>query len=269
MARNEGAGPTHEVVELGLGQGATIPLGSIAELFAAPVRGTPIGSGHHCGVYERHEATRIPAPPNETELPLHRRAYDVRSYRIDGSTFRLRGRITDTKPPGVYVADDLEPLDVHDMVVDLIIEYPSLTIAEAEVVFETHPHSTCPEIEGAYPALIGESIARGFSRRVTELFGGPSGCTHVGALLRAMAPVAVQSMYSMRMTAPDATRRAPTPEDRRRAQAFTINSCHVWAEDGEWARSVAEGTATEAPVWLERRLRKLDRLDELADWGLD
>lgn len=213
------------------------------------------------------EATRIPPAPDEREL--HRRTYDVRSYRIDDATLRLRGRITDTKPPGVYIADDPDPLDVHDMVVDLVIDYPSLTITSAEVIFESHPHATCPQIEEAYTALVGESIARGFSRRVTELFGGPSGCTHVGALLRAMAPVAVQSIYSMRMTASNDAGAEPSDEERRRARAFTINSCHVWAEDGEWARAVAAGTAKEAPVWLERRLRELDRLDELADWGVD
>lgn len=219
------------------------------------------------GVYEPDVSSRIPPRPAEDELELHRRAYDVRSYRIDDSTLRLRGRITDTKPAGIYVSEDTEPLDVHDMVVDLIVDYPSLTITGAEVIFESHPHTTCPEIEGDYSALVGESIARGFSRRVTELFSGPSGCTHVGALLRAMAPVAVQSIYSMRMTATGSAKTEPSDEERRRARAFTINSCHVWAEDGEWARSVADGTAAEAPVWLERRLRKLDRLDELADWG--
>ena len=212
------------------------------------------------------ETSRIPPVP-ANELELHNRTYDIRSYKIDDSTLRLRGRITDTKPPGIYIVGDPEPLDVHDMVVDLVIEYPSLTITGVEVIFESHPHTNCPDIETDYPALVGESIARGFGRRVTELFGGPSGCTHVGALLRAMAPVAVQSIYSMRMTASGSARREPSEEERRRARASTINSCHVRAEGGEWARAVADGSATEAPVWLEQRLRKLDRLDELSDWG--
>ena len=214
--------------------------------------------------------SRIPPPPGEEEIPLHQRIYDVRTYRIDGSTIRLRGRVTDTKPAGLYVADDPEPLDVHDMIVDLVIGYPTLVIEHAEAVFETHPHSSCPGIETAYEALVGVSIARGFSRRVTELFGGVSGCTHVGALLKAMAPVAVQSMYSMSLADPDAPARwrdrEPSDDLKERAMAFTIDSCHVWAEDGPWVSAVRAGEATEAPVWIQNRLAKLGRLDEREQW---
>ena len=53
---------------------------------------------------------------------------------------------------------------------------------------------------------------------------------------------------------------------RDRAMAFTVNSCHVWAEDGPWVAAVRAGEAREAPVWIHDRLRKLDRLDELDDW---
>jgi hypothetical protein len=218
------------------------------------------------GVYANADSSRIPPPPGEDELPLHTRTYDVRSYRIDASTLRVRGRVTDTKPPGLYVRDDPDPLDVHDMVVDLVIDYPSFTVNRVEVVFESHPHTSCLDIEPAYEALVGESIARGFSRRVTELFGGPRGCTHVGALLRAMAPVAVQSIYSMRLAETEGPVEEQSEEERLRARAFTIDSCHVWAADGAWVRALEEGSPVEVPVWLERRLRDLDRLDEAENW---
>ena len=55
----------------------------------------------------------------------------------------------------------------------------------------------------AIPAvlLVGLSIARGFTHRVRELFGGPRGCTHTTALLQAMAPIAMQCFWSMRSAA--------------------------------------------------------------------
>ena len=52
---------------------------------------------------------------------------------------RLRGRVTDTKPAGLYVDGDSETLDVHDMVVDLVVGYPELTIREVTVVMDKHP----------------------------------------------------------------------------------------------------------------------------------
>jgi len=127
-------------------------------------------------------ASRIPAPPGEEEIPVHNRIYSVKSFRIGAETMRIRGRVTDTKPAGLYVPNDDEPLEVHDMVVDLVVSYPTLVITSIEVVLDTHPHEACPSIEASYQQLVGSSIARGFGRQITTLFGGPNGCTHVGAL---------------------------------------------------------------------------------------
>ena len=214
-------------------------------------------------------SSRFPSPPGEEEIPAHLRTYEVRSYRIDESTMRIRGRVTDTKPAGLYVVGDTEPLVVHDMVVDLIVGYPDLTIREISVVMDTHPHTPCPSIEASYEQLVGASISRGFSRLLTQTLGGKLGCTHVGALLRAMAPVAVQSMYSMQLADPDnETRRLrdDSEEARERARAYVRNSCHVWAEDGEMLTAAAAGQPIEAPIWIRDRLEKLGRLDELANW---
>ena len=215
-------------------------------------------------------SNRIPAPPGEEEIPVHNRTYGVQSYRIDGQRMRLRGRVTDTKPAGLYVPNDDEPLDVHDMVVDLVVSYPTLVIETIEVVLDTHPHEMCPSIESSYQQLVGASIARGFSRQITTLFGGPNGCTHVGALLRAMAPVAVQSMYSMQAADPNGVkpweREERDPEQVKAARAFIRDSCHVWAADGPWLKASEAGETMEAPIWIRRRLDKLGRSDELRDW---
>lgn len=208
--------------------------------------------------------------PTDGERLIHSRAYDVKSYRIDSATMRVRGRVTDTKPAGLFVVDDPEPLDVHDMTVDLIVSYPQFEIVAAEIVFDTHPHESCPLIVGAYQSLVGLSIARGFSRLVTELFGGPNGCTHVGALLRAMAPVAIQSTYSMMRADPDfdpAQPRERTADERERSTAFVINSCHIWDADGDHVRSLASGDKIATiPVWLRERHKQLGRSDDTPLW---
>ena len=184
---------------------------------------------------------------------IHERAYVVRAYRKDASTLLLRGAVRDQKPPGLYVPDDPEPLTIHHMIVDLEIAVPSLEIMRSNVVMEMHPHLHCREIEDHYQNLVGLSIARGFTHKVRELFGGPRGCTHTTALLQAMAPVAIQSMWSFRMAAvrdgADGAGGAPdfsTPEARMRAVA------------------TSNGEPMEVPVWIVKRYAELGR--DAATW---
>jgi hypothetical protein len=131
-------------------------------------------------------------------LPLlHTRSYDVASYRESDTLLRIRGKVHDIKPAGLYLPEDPDPMSIHEMVVDLVVEFPSLKIVDAGIVMETHPHHECTKVVDHYKNLIGLSIARGFTHKVRELFGGPRACTHTTALLQAMAPVATQSMWSM------------------------------------------------------------------------
>jgi hypothetical protein len=153
------------------------------------------------------------------------------------------------------------------MQIDLEIGFPSMEIIGARVGIEVHPNRECPSIEGHYDKLVGLSIARGFTHKVRELFGGPRGCTHTTALLQAMAPVAIQCSWSMRASM---ARRAggltsePTPEQRRMMWQFNLNTCHVWAEDGEQVRRLESGGEFEPPVFAQERMVQLGLKPE--DW---
>jgi hypothetical protein len=197
-----------------------------------------------------------------TRQPLHTRGYGVEAFKIAEDTMVLRGEVRDTKPAGMYIEGDTEPLDIHHMIVELTLSYPQLVITAAEVVFETHPHTLCPAIATHYESLVGLSIARGFTHKVRELFGGPRGCTHTTALLQAMAPVAVQSAWSMRALS-NATRpeidRELTDEQREAIYAGNMNTCHVWDEHGEQVTLLRRGEEMEVPLWIERRLDELGR----------
>ncbi len=213
------------------------------------------------------------APP-PLDLPLlHTRRYDVDSYRDGPDRIRLRGSVRDQKPPGLYVADDPDPLTIHHMVVDLTVEMDGMEIVAAEVVFETHPHDTCPTVTDHYRHLVGLSIARGFTHRVRELFGGPRGCTHTTALLQAMAPVAIQSIWSARGAAgtgseagaePVAPPRRLDPDERWERFRFNLNTCHVWAEDGAMVARAKAGEEIPAPRWIVDRLDSLGR--DVDEW---
>lgn len=192
---------------------------------------------------------------------IHERAYVVRSYFQSADRLLIRGAVRDQKPPGLYVPDDPEPLTVHHMVVDLEIAMPTLEIVGARAALEVHPHASCPRIEDHYQHLVGLSIARGFTHKVRELFGGPRGCTHTTALLQAMAPVAIQSTWSFRARVARLTGEGNspwnTPEAREKGLMFNLNTCHVWAEDGEQVAAVRAGEPMEVPVWIQKRFEKL------------
>lgn len=207
----------------------------------------------------------MPPPPEGTTL-IHTRRYEVNTYRIDATRFLLRGVMVDEKPAGLYVDSDPDVLWVHHMVVDLEIEMPTFRINKAEVQMKEHPHARCTGIVPKYDALVGLSIARGFNNKVKELFGGPRGCTHIGALLSAMAPVAIQSSWSMRASGDEerTPRSEMTPEQREKSYAMNLNTCHMWDEEGDMVNEIRRGDPMEVPVWMSKRLTKLG-LSE-AEW---
>lgn len=149
------------------------------------------------------------------------------------------------------------------MVLDLEIHFPSLVIERANVTFHEHPHLSCTNIVDHYKKLEGMSITRGFNGKVRELFAGPRGCTHTTALLQAMAPVAVQSMWSMRVAS--ARRRGVSIEQLGEGPqtASPVNTCHLWEESGELATAVRAGETIEVPLSITKRLRSLGLSDDV------
>mgnify|MGYP002177167728 CR=1 FL=1 len=119
----------------------------------------------------------VDADGNPLEI-LHDREYRVRAFRLAPDRVLIRGAVRDQKPPGLYLPEDPEPLTIHHMQVDIEVSYPSMEIVAAKVHMETHPNLECTRIEPHYGKLVGLSIARGFTHKVKELFGGPRACTH-------------------------------------------------------------------------------------------
>jgi hypothetical protein len=208
--------------------------------------------------------------PVDTNYPLiHTRQYQVQAFRMSDERFLLRGAIVDEKPAGLYIENDPDPIWMHHMIVELEIVYPTFLIEKASVEFKNHPHLGCTNITDHYKKLEGMSIARGFNAKVRELFGSSRGCTHIGALLAAMAPVAIQTGWSMRVSSVvDIDDASKSPEDfqeqRIKQFASTINTCHIWDEHGEMVSKVRRGEEIEMPLPVVRRLRDLGR-DE-TDW---
>jgi hypothetical protein len=190
---------------------------------------------------------------------IHTRSYDCEAYAEDDGRLRVRGRLADTKPNGLGLADG-EPLVIHDMVVDLLVSMPDFIIEEVESTMNVHPYDLCTNILADYQQLVGLPITRGYSRKVKELFGGPGGCSHIGALLQAMGPVAVQASWSLTTLTEDPAERVAAeadPDERANRLRMNANTCHVWAEGGEQMTAVELGREPRRPDWEVERLRKL------------
>lgn len=190
---------------------------------------------------------------------IHRRNYDCEVFEESEGLMRVRGHLNDTKPLGLGLVDG-EPLEVHDMTIDLLVTVPGFEIIDVESRMDTHPYLSCTSVLGDYRQLIGTSITRGYSRRVKELFGGPNGCSHMGALLQALGPVAIQASWSLITLHEDPADRADQEIDqaeRERRVQMNTNTCHVWAEDGEQLRAVASGGTPRRPAWEQDRLIQL------------
>lgn len=199
-------------------------------------------------------------PPDPELEPLHARNYGVRAWKLSDESLLLRGAVMDMKP-GAHFAGRIEslggtdpggPMAIHHMIIDLVIGYPSLTITDAQVVFETFPQPGCPGITSHYRELIGLSIARGFTHEVRQRFGGPRGCTHTTALLQAMGPVAVQCIFSMRRTGVGQADAAPSGDSG--GSSFMKDTCHVWSSEGELWQGVTVGQAPPIPLPMQKRL---------------
>ena len=186
---------------------------------------------------------------------LHQRAYEIESVIEDEHHFKLTGHLRDVKPSGLWgIPEDTKPLTIHHMQLDLVVNVDTLIITSAEAQMHVHPHDECPIILAAYQQLVGLSIARGFTHKVREMFGGPRACTHIGALVNAMAPVAIQSIWGFFQLTDEGgeNTRAEDPGhfDRNR------NTCHVWADDGPMFEHIASGRGVDAPLWAVRRLEE-------------
>jgi len=203
---------------------------------------------------------------------LHDREYRVRAFRVAADRVLIRGGVRDQKPPGLYLDIDPDPLTIHHMQVDIEVSYPTMEIVAARVHMEVHPNIECPRIEPHYDKLVGLSITRGFTHKVRELFGGPRACTHTTALLQAMAPVAIQCMWSMRAsdakqsgTGDEPGAGGSMPMKRTDMWKVNVNSCHVWAEDSDVVAKYAAGGTFEPPVFAQERMVQLGITAE--DWA--
>lgn len=193
---------------------------------------------------------------------MHTRKYDVQVLLIKERTLRAIGVMRDVKPAGLYTQNDPEDLPIHHMELSIDVDLETLKIIDANCDMLVHPMVGCPSITQRYRELIGVSITRGFNRFVRSTFGGPKGCTHTTALLSAMAPAVVQSMWSVRVFENHRAGRDAFSHEEAELELSvkaTVNSCHMWDENGEHVARMRRNEPSIGPMWMIEREVKLGR----------
>lgn len=131
----------------------------------------------------------------------------------------------DTRPPGI----------LHHMIVRMVVAGPDLVIEDIEAELPQTPREACRETEDSLRPIVGMSISAGFTHRVKTALGGPAGCSHLTALLLAMAPAAVQGFWSNLVRTPY------NPADySEKAMAVVLDTCRVWRSDGPLVKEYRE-----------------------------
>ena len=169
---------------------------------------------------------------------IHGRRIDITTYAYGGDAIVVEGRLTDNRFQKVYYFSNHEirpPGVVHDLVIRMKVKGPGLVIEDIDVDMETVPRKDCRMLLEALKPVIGMKIQAGFTEAVKAKVGGPKGCTHLSALLLAMAPAAVQGAWSAL---------ARQPVDPKiygsTALGFLENTCWVWRSDGDLMRELRE-----------------------------
>jgi hypothetical protein len=158
---------------------------------------------------------------------IHLRTIMLEGWKRDDGLWDIEARLTDSKDHDYLLASGLrrkgEP--VHDLWVRVTIDR-GMTVVAAQAASDAVPYpGGCDTIAPAYGALVGLNLARGFRRRVGQLFDGAQGCTHLTELLLSLPTAAIQSFASeVRET------------DDRQGKPFQLDRCHALDAHSETVR---------------------------------
>lgn len=161
---------------------------------------------------------------------IHGRQIEITTYEYEKDAVVVEGKLIDTRfRQTYYLNGELRPPGtVHGLVIRMKVKGADLRIEEIDVDMDTIPRQECREVLNSLQPIVGMRIRAGFTEKVKEKVGGPKGCTHLVALLLAMAPAAVQGAWS-------AVAQHPIDPSKYSATAlkFLENTCWVWRSEGE------------------------------------
>lgn len=181
------------------------------------------------------ESSQLDEATDEREL-LHVRQIVCKGYRRRDRLYEFEGSLHDSKAHDAALPFKEVPAGeaVHAMRMTLVLD-ENLLIRDIKGSTGTAPTPYCYEIDSAYAALKGLSIAKGFRANALARIGGEHGCTHLTDLLWSLATTAIQTTATLNY---DATRqlREKDPTALVDKSHWVIGTCHAYRREGEAVR---------------------------------
>jgi hypothetical protein len=164
------------------------------------------------------------------------RSIQISSFGCGDTAIIVEGTLIDKRlgTGRTVTGKNLKAGVVHHMIIRIRVEAPDMTISHVESEMVSTPNAHCPEINDSLQMIRGMRIVPGFTETVKKKIGGRNGCAHLTALLLAMAPAAVQGLW---------TRFSKTAHEDRETTAhvldrYLIDTCWVWRKDGPMAEKL-------------------------------
>ena len=165
--------------------------------------------------------------------PIHTRAIECRSYRRADGLWDIEGHLTDIKAysfSNSFRGEIVPGEPLHDMWIRLTVDR-NFIVQSVDAVTDAGPYALCPAILPSFQKLKGLKIGPGWNRRVREHLGGSKGCAHLVDMLK---PIATVAFHTVRWSDSAPANEGGQPEKVSRPP---VNTCHVWAADGELIRT--------------------------------
>ena len=167
-----------------------------------------------------------------TRKKIHTRAIECQSFRRSDGLWDIEGHLTDVKAYSFIneyrgTIKPGEPL--HDMWIRLTVD-KKFIVREVEVVTDAGPYELCPTILPSFQKIKGLKIGPGWNYQIKKNLGGSKGCAHLVDMLR---PIATVAFHTVRWSDSSPANTNQKPEKISRPP---INTCHVWASDGDKIR---------------------------------
>jgi hypothetical protein len=172
----------------------------------------------------------LPEPTDRTAI--HTRSIVCRSFRRADGLIDIDARFIDTRP-FTYDSDFRGPCEagsaLHNMQLRVTLD-SSRHIVALQSAMPATPYTGCVGVNPNFQRLVGLSAGRGFRKAVREKIGGVEGCTHVLALLDAVAAASMQA-FASNGYAPRQPGQAKPP--RVWKLEALVDTCWSYKADGE------------------------------------
>jgi len=159
---------------------------------------------------------------------IHTRYIEISTYEYDEKHIVVEGILKDELLIPVYASDkEKQPYSPHHMIIQLLIECPSLVIENINVEMPTIPYDWCIETADSLDPIKGLKIEPGFTSKVKKILREGKRCIHLTTLMFAIVPTVMQGYWTYSARKPSSTDIPPEINDH-----YLIDTCWVWRKDG-------------------------------------